>query len=387
MLVLQTMATPPAWTLAELPDLPLVVWAAHRRSTVPRGVRPCEHHDRGRDGGDADADERARSGEAAVRARGRPRRGLRAGAREALSRRGGGDTGAAIARVARRRRRRTAMRASTRPARSSHEKLGVEVVAARAAEVKEAYDAVTDERTAAMLDETRGLYDVEARRRGVATLAARGLRDRGPRRRARARRGRDELPRAGDQVRRHRRDAVLRPRPLGVARRALDLHGRCAHGGRDARRQGARRRRAVPRARDATTTKRTSSSSRARASTTSALAPGVRPALIENSWFAGDAITGVCACFSAPAGPGDAALGRRRRRRLPADRGDRRVHRPRHSRRPELRMPAFASTAGSTAGPTGVASARTTTPRRRRARSPAAAAACARFLGIESATA
>jgi L-arabinose isomerase len=29
-LVLQTMATPPSWTLDELPDLPVVVWAAHR---------------------------------------------------------------------------------------------------------------------------------------------------------------------------------------------------------------------------------------------------------------------------------------------------------------------------------------------------------------------
>ena len=34
-LVLQTMATPPAWTLAELPPLPLVVWAAHRWSSIP----------------------------------------------------------------------------------------------------------------------------------------------------------------------------------------------------------------------------------------------------------------------------------------------------------------------------------------------------------------
>ncbi|MBV8599340.1 MAG: hypothetical protein JO017_11005, partial [Actinobacteria bacterium] len=33
------------------------------------------------------------------------------------------------------------------------------------------------------------------------------------------------------------------------------------------------------------------------------LAPDVRPSLIENSWFAGDEVTGVCACFSAPAGP------------------------------------------------------------------------------------
>ena len=33
------------------------------------------------------------------------------------------------------------------------------------------------------------------------------------------------------------------------------------------------------------------------------LAPGVRPELVENAWFAGDPCTGVCACFSAPAGP------------------------------------------------------------------------------------
>jgi L-arabinose isomerase len=34
-LILETMATPPAATLAELPALPLVVWAAHRRRAVP----------------------------------------------------------------------------------------------------------------------------------------------------------------------------------------------------------------------------------------------------------------------------------------------------------------------------------------------------------------
>lgn len=34
-LVLETMATPPADTLAALPQLPLVIWAAHRRSSVP----------------------------------------------------------------------------------------------------------------------------------------------------------------------------------------------------------------------------------------------------------------------------------------------------------------------------------------------------------------
>jgi L-arabinose isomerase len=34
-----------------------------------------------------------------------------------------------------------------------------------------------------------------------------------------------------------------------------------------------------------------------------ALAPGVRPGLVTNAWFAGDDCTGVCACFSAPAGP------------------------------------------------------------------------------------
>lgn len=34
-LVLQTMATPPAWTIAELPDLPVVVWAAHRWERIP----------------------------------------------------------------------------------------------------------------------------------------------------------------------------------------------------------------------------------------------------------------------------------------------------------------------------------------------------------------
>ena len=34
-----------------------------------------------------------------------------------------------------------------------------------------------------------------------------------------------------------------------------------------------------------------------------ALAPGVRPELVSNAWFAGDDCTGVCACFSAAAGP------------------------------------------------------------------------------------
>ena len=35
-LVLETMASPPAWTLAELGDLPLVVWAAHRRTFMQK---------------------------------------------------------------------------------------------------------------------------------------------------------------------------------------------------------------------------------------------------------------------------------------------------------------------------------------------------------------
>lgn len=33
------------------------------------------------------------------------------------------------------------------------------------------------------------------------------------------------------------------------------------------------------------------------------LAPGARPQLVSNEWFAGDACQGACACFSAPAGP------------------------------------------------------------------------------------
>ena len=33
------------------------------------------------------------------------------------------------------------------------------------------------------------------------------------------------------------------------------------------------------------------------------LAPGIRPRLVRNSWFAGDARCGACACFTAPAGP------------------------------------------------------------------------------------
>lgn len=34
-LVLETMASPPAWTVDALPELPLVVWAAHRWQTIP----------------------------------------------------------------------------------------------------------------------------------------------------------------------------------------------------------------------------------------------------------------------------------------------------------------------------------------------------------------
>jgi L-arabinose isomerase len=37
-LVLQTMATPPAWTLADLPELPVVVWAAQRWDRIPDGL-------------------------------------------------------------------------------------------------------------------------------------------------------------------------------------------------------------------------------------------------------------------------------------------------------------------------------------------------------------
>ncbi|MBV8080103.1 MAG: hypothetical protein JO186_06975, partial [Actinobacteria bacterium] len=158
-LVLQTMATPPAWTTRALPDLPLVVWAAHRRSTVPetfdhsdittegatvgtpmltsvlvRERRPFELV-MGRVEDSAPVFEALRGAAAATRVR-----------RARVARVGVPQDGYACVDT---------------PSALLEEKLGLSVVQIEPREVKEAYDAVSDERAAAMLDETRALYDVQ----------------------------------------------------------------------------------------------------------------------------------------------------------------------------------------------------------------------------------
>ena len=163
--MLKTMGPPPAWTLGELPGVRLVVWAAHRRSTVPketdqayittegatvgtpmltsvlvREKRPFELVV-GRVADPAPVAEALRGAAAATRVR-----------RSRVARVGVVQDGYACVDT---------------PSALLHEKLGVEVVQLEPREVREAYDAVSAEQTAAMLEETRGLYDVEADGEGL----------------------------------------------------------------------------------------------------------------------------------------------------------------------------------------------------------------------------
>jgi L-arabinose isomerase len=299
-LVLQTMATPPAWTLDELPDLPLVVWAAHRRSTVPEEFDHASITTEGATVGtpmltsvlvrkkrpfelvvgrvaDSEPVAEALRGAAAATRVGRSR----------VARVGPVQDGYACVDT---------------PSALLREKLGMEVVELEPREVREAYDAVSDKRTAAMLEETRGLYDVEVDGEGLQ----RSLR---------------AACAIEDIVNAHRLDAgamnchVPEIRFGGIGVTPCFGLGRSASRGVPwtctgdvltavamliGKALGGAAQYHELETYDYETDEFVVASS---GEHDLALAPGVRPALIENSWFAGDAITGVCACFSAPAGP------------------------------------------------------------------------------------
>jgi L-arabinose isomerase len=178
----------------------------------------------------------------------------------------------------------------------------MEVVELEPREVREAYDAVSDKRTAAMLEETRGLYDVEVDGEGLQ----RSLR---------------AACAIEDIVNAHGLDAgamnchVPEIRFGGIGVTPCFGLGRSASRGVPwtctgdvltavamliGKALGGAAQYHELETYDYETDEFVVASS---GEHDLALAPGVRPALIENSWFAGDAITGVCACFSAPAGP------------------------------------------------------------------------------------
>src|SRR5205823_2231497 len=166
------------------------------------------------------------------------------------------------------------------------------------ADVKAAYDAVSDKRAAAMLDETRGLYDFD--------LAGEGL--------TRSLRAACAI---ADLVAAHRLDAgamnchVPEIRFGGVGVTPCFGLGRSASRGVPwtctgdvltavallvSKALGGAAQYHELETYDYETDEFVVASS---GEHDLDLAPDVRPALVENSWFAGDAITGVCACFSA----------------------------------------------------------------------------------------
>jgi L-arabinose isomerase len=299
-LVLQTMATPPAWTLRQLPDLPLVVWAAHRRSVVPHSF---DHSDITTEGATVGTPMLT----SVLVREGRPFE-LVVGRVEDAAPVGEALRGAAAA--TRLRRARIARVGPVQegyacvdtPSELLTEKLGCEVVHVEAAEVKAAYDAVSDQRTAAMLDETHVLYDF--------ALEGEGL--------TRSMRAACAIE---DVVAEHRLDAgalnchVPEIRFGGVGVTPCFGLGRSATLGVPwtctgdvltavalfvSKALGGAAQYHELETYDYETGEFVVASS---GEHDLELAPDVRPALVENSWFAGDPITGVCACFSAREGP------------------------------------------------------------------------------------
>ena len=304
-LVLETMASPPAWTLAELPDLPLVVWAAHRRTSIPesfdhaaittegatvgtpmltsvlvRERRPFELAV-GRIDDPATLDEvRAalRGAAAATRLR---------GAR--IGRIGAPQPGYACVDT---------------PSDLLAARLGIEIVELPPAEVKAAFDRVTEPRVRELLAETSRLYD-------IAVDAA----DEGLLRSLRA------AAAIEDVVATHALDAgalnchVPEIRFGGVGVTPCFGLGRSASAGVPwsctgdvltavalfvGKALGGAAQYHELETYDYETGEFIVASS---GEHDLDLAPGVRPALVRNDWFAQDDCTGVCACFSAPAGP------------------------------------------------------------------------------------
>lgn len=300
-LVLQTMATPPAWTLPALGDRPVVVWAAHRRA-LPSGFDHAAITTEGATVGAPmltsllvregrpfelvlgrvdDPASVARVGDALVAAAAASR--LRTARIGRVGRPLDGyacvDTDDALLRTA----------------------TGIELVPIDPAEVLELYRAVSDDRVRALEAETRALYDVEITADGlerslrvacaIDDLAERHGLDAG------ALNGHVSEIRFGAEIGIAPSFALGRATTNGipwtevgdvltaVAMLTTKLLGGAAQ---------YHELEAV----DYETGELVLASS---GEYDLALAPGVRPRLIANDWYAADAHVGACACFSAPA--------------------------------------------------------------------------------------
>ena len=302
-LVLETMATPPAWALAELPDLPLVVWAAHRRIPVPESFDHAAITTQGATVGTPMLTSvlvrEQRPFELAVGRIDDPETlvevlGVLRGAAAATRLRG--------ARIARIGPPQPGYACVDTPSELLVAKLGVEVVELAATEVKAAFDRVTDTRTRELLDETRRLYSFD-------------FEDEGLRRSLRAAAAIEDL------VVTHALDAgainchVPEIRFGGVGVTPCFGLGRSASAGVPwsctgdvltavalfvSKALGGAAQYNELETYDYDTGEFVVASS---GEHDLDLAPGVRPALVKNAWFAHDDHTGVCACFSPPAGP------------------------------------------------------------------------------------
>lgn len=301
-LVLQTMATPPAWTLADLPALPLVIWAAHRRRAVPAQF----------DHGGITA-EGATVGTPMLTSvlvrEGRPFElvvGLvddEGTAAELIAALRGGAAAQRVrgARIARIGPVQDGYLCVDTPDELLARDLGLEVVRLPAAEVAAAYDRVSPQRVQAVREETAAAYDVVAAGDGLErslraacaiedivakhSLAAGALNCHVPEIRLGAvgvapcfglgRSASNGVPWTctGDVL---TAVAMLISKALGGAAQYHELESY-----------------------DYDTGEFIVASS---GEHDLALAPGVRPSLIANDWFKGDPCTGACACFSAPAG-------------------------------------------------------------------------------------
>ncbi len=303
-LVLQTMATPPAWTLAALGDLPLVVWAAHR------GATPGERFDHA-----AITTEGATVGTPMLTSllvrEGRPFELVLGRIDDPAA----SDAVAAALRaaVAARRLARARIGRVGPPlpgydcvdgdAALLRDGLGVELVAVEPAELTALYGAVAPDRVRALEAETRATYDVRVEGEGLerSLRAACALDD------LVARHGLDagalncHVPeiRLGPEIGIAPCFALGRSTSRGVpwtcvgdvltavAMLATTLLG------------GASQYHELE-AVDYATGELVLASS---GEFDLRLAPDATPALVANDWFAGDPCTGACACFAAPAGP------------------------------------------------------------------------------------
>jgi L-arabinose isomerase len=302
-LVLQTMATPPAWTLPALGDRPVVVWAAHRRA-LPSGFDHAAITTEGatvgapmltsllvRDGrpfelvlgriDDPATVARVAQALIAAAAATRLRRARIGRVGRPLDGYACVDTDDAL------------LRAAT----------GIELVSIEPAEVLDLFGAVSEERVRALEAETRALYDVEIEGDGLerSLRAACAVDDLAERHRLDAGAMNGHVPeiRFGAQIGIAPSFALGRATTNGipwtevgdvltaVAMLTTKLLGGAAQ---------YHELEAV----DYDTGELVLASS---GEYDLALAPGVRPRLVPNDWYAGDAHVGACACFAAPPSP------------------------------------------------------------------------------------